>query len=104
VLLLFPEVTISTATVFNSPTLNRQQTVLPEKWIKSPGFWINDCLPVVLNEYSTVNELFGVLSKTILLRMSGTGSTLFALFKNKEEAISVQKKVDLYCRHALIKI
>ncbi len=104
VLLLFPEIAISTAVVFNSPDLNREQTPLSDNYLRHPDFWTNDCFSVVLKAYPAVANLFYLLDKKMRIRMSGTGSTLFALFKDKNKALTAQKIAQQHCRLALIKI
>jgi len=103
-LLLFPEVAISTASVFNNAELNRNQTPLAGEFLSCPDFWINDCFPVVLKSYPAVAGLFQILSEYMHVRMSGTGSTLFALFKDEKQALKAQKTAKQHCRQALIKI
>lgn len=104
VLLLFPSVSIGTKDVFQHPELNRQQTPLSAPYLTDTDFWINDCFPVVLQAYPEVSKIFSALSSDMLLRLSGTGSTLFALFNNKSEALKQQKIATAYCRTKLIEI
>lgn len=104
ILLLFPPVSIATAVVFNHPALKRNQTPLPENLLLDSNFWINDCLPVVLSQYPDIKRLYDCLNPYMPLRLSGTGSTLFALFKNKQQADKCQKISAEYCRTQLLKI
>lgn len=104
VLLLFPEVAINTTTVFNHTELNRNQTPLSDYYLKCPDFWINDCFSVVLKSYPAVANLFQLLGTKMRIRMSGTGSTLFALFNDEKQALRAQKIANQHCRQLLIKI
>lgn len=104
ILLLFPPLAIATETVFNHPGLKRNQTPLPERLLRDSNFWINDCLPVVLSEFKEIKKLFDCCYPALRLRLSGTGSTLFALFDDKQTALKQQKMVSQYCRNRLLEI
>lgn len=104
VLMLFPSIAISTESVFNHPALNRNQSLLKHAHIKDSNFWINDCFPVVLKEYPEIRQLFTRLSPMMSLRLSGTGSTLFVLCGNKQQALKYQKIASDYCRTRLVEI
>lgn len=104
VLLLFPPVSIRTENIFTHSALNRSQTPLSRSLIMDERYWINDCLPVVLQEYPEINALFKRLYPLMPLRLSGTGSTLFVLSKNKQQAINHQKIASHYCRTRLVEI
>ena len=86
VLLIFPETQISTAEVFNHVELNRSQNRLSEQYINNSNFWINDFMPLVLNEYAEVKHIYDHLKGLFRLHMSGSGSTLFAVFDRLQEA------------------
>jgi len=104
ILLLLPPVSIRTETIFTHAALNRSQTPLNRSLIMDERYWINDCLPVVLQEYSVINDLFSRLYPMMPLRLSGTGSTLFVLCDNKQQALNHQKIASDYCRTELVEI
>lgn len=103
-LLLFPELAISTRSVFQHPDLCRNQSPLPRKQLMNRDFWINDCFPIVLKDYPEISQLFKQLSPIMPLRLSGTGSTLFVLCDNQEQADRRQKIASAYCRTRLLEI
>ncbi|KAA3651255.1 MAG: 4-(cytidine 5'-diphospho)-2-C-methyl-D-erythritol kinase, partial [Proteobacteria bacterium] len=103
-LLLMPDVAISTAAVFKHPALNRQQTPLRKDLITDSRYWINDCFVVVLQDYPEIKQLFTALSPFMTLRLSGTGSAMFALCQDKQEAQRQQKIAAAYCRTLVIEI
>ncbi|WP_373778372.1 4-(cytidine 5'-diphospho)-2-C-methyl-D-erythritol kinase [Glaesserella sp.] len=84
-LVLKPEVSISTALVFQHPDLPRNtpkrklEQLLNEKWT-------NDCEKIVRDHYSEVDELLTWLLQYAPSRLTGTGSCVFAEFETEEEA------------------
>ncbi|MCB1586598.1 MAG: 4-(cytidine 5'-diphospho)-2-C-methyl-D-erythritol kinase [Xanthomonadales bacterium] len=84
--LIFPPVSISTADVFKSSELQRNQKPIETEQIHNQNFWTNACLPVVLNHFPEVKEIYETSSRYAPTYMSGTGSTLFTSFNSKSEA------------------
>ena len=84
--LIFPPVSISTVEVFKSSELQRNQKPIETEQIHNQNFWTNACLPVVLNQFSKVKEIYDISIRYAPTYMSGTGSTLFACFDSKGEA------------------
>ncbi|WP_373819087.1 4-(cytidine 5'-diphospho)-2-C-methyl-D-erythritol kinase [Glaesserella sp.] len=84
-LVLKPEVSISTALIFQHPDLPRNtpkrklEQLLNEKWT-------NDCEKIVRDHYSEVDELLTWLLQYAPSRLTGTGSCVFAEFETEEEA------------------
>ena len=103
-LLLFPNVSIATESVFKHPDLKRDQTPLPRDLMMNRDFWINDCFQVVLQEYPDIKQLHTRLNPVMRLHLSGTGSTLFVLCDNKKQALNHQKIASEYCRTKLVEI
>ncbi len=101
VLLLFPDCAINTAALFACHDLKRDQVNLCEKRINDKSFWINDFFPVVLSQYEEVSGIYQQLSPTMQLRLSGTGSTIFALFDDKESAELALEKANTVCKAIL---
>lgn len=86
ILLMFPECSISTSDLFAHKDLQRAQVELSMKSIKDKDFWINDFFPTVLKTNEMVLDVFHQLKDKIDVRLSGTGSTLFALFETQRKA------------------
>ncbi|MCF6300666.1 MAG: 4-(cytidine 5'-diphospho)-2-C-methyl-D-erythritol kinase, partial [Proteobacteria bacterium] len=91
-LLFFPPCSVNTASVFSDIELKRDQLMVSDTDALNPENWINDCLAVVLKHYPEVRDLYQLISKTVQVRMSGTGSTLFAIFKDKKAALRYQSE------------
>src|SRR5260363_359689 len=56
-------------------------------------FGRNDMQPLVAQEYAEVAHLLDRFGRIAPARMTGTGSSVFAAFKDKERADSVQSKL-----------
>jgi len=99
--LIFPKTSIPTAKVFSSNHLNRNQTPLENSAISNKDSWTNACLPVVLENYPEVAEIYRLLSKTSPIYMSGTGSTLFSCFDSKTQAQEFCSSIPSKINHVL---
>jgi len=94
--LVFPDLSISTADVFRHPRLNRntrpvdlsQTSLLPGR---------NDCEAAAMEMYPELNNIMQDLRFWGDPHMSGTGSTIFLPFDRKNTAISAAS--DLKCRY-----
>jgi 4-diphosphocytidyl-2-C-methyl-D-erythritol kinase len=84
--LIFPKTSIATMDVFSSQMLNRNQSKIELYEINNKKTWNNTCLEVVLNKYPEVNKIYQKSSVLAPTYMSGTGSTLFCCFSNKQKA------------------
>jgi 4-diphosphocytidyl-2-C-methyl-D-erythritol kinase len=95
-LLIFPELSISTAQVFSHPELSRDSKPmgLMDSGLQ-PGR--NDCETVVTKIYPEIKTIMRDLSAWGLPRMSGTGSTIFLSYKDKNTAIDAAS--ELKCRY-----
>jgi 4-diphosphocytidyl-2-C-methyl-D-erythritol kinase len=94
--LVFPEISISTAEVFRHPQLKRDSKLIDmSRASLEPGR--NDCEPVVMKIYPELNEIMQDLSSWGQPHMSGTGSTIFLQFDDKKTAISTAS--ELKCRY-----
>ena len=103
ILLLFPNLSISTAEMFRHKELNRNQCEVPFKQIHNSNFWINDFFPLLLKTNQEIRDLYNNFKNHALFRLSGTGSTLFALFQSREAAERVQKKLQNRVDSKLVK-
>ncbi len=94
--LVFPEVSISTAEVFRHSQLKRDSKMIDMSLASlEPGR--NDCEPVVLKMYPELKKIMQDLSLWGEPHMSGTGSTFFLPFDDKKTAISTAS--ELKCRY-----
>lgn len=84
--LLLPEISITTADVFNDKCLIKNQNKIEISNITNKMHWTNCCLPVVLKNYPLVADIYNKASKMSTTYMSGTGSTLFCCFDSKTKA------------------
>lgn len=94
--LVFPEISISTAEVFRHPQLKRDSEVM-DMSLASLESGRNDCEPVVMKMYPELKEIMQDLSSWGQPHMSGTGSTIFLQFDDKKTAISTAS--ELKCRY-----
>ena len=102
VLLLFPECSIPTVDVFKNKGLKRDQKPIPSQEVAEARHWINDCLPVVLANYPSVNHVYQALSQYFHVYLSGTGSTLFILFDDLDAARKAKKMAQTVCSCHLV--
>ncbi len=84
--LIFPSVSINTVEVFSHETLFREDKTIDEQKIHNKEYWTNTCLPVVLEHFPEVAEIYRTASKITPTYMSGTGSTLFCSFDSLHDA------------------
>ena len=92
ILLLFPNVNVSTAKIFASPQLTRDSVPIKMD-MKNISGYRNDCEPVTKSLYPDVEEALEWLSQYGISKMSGTGSTIFAAFDKLEDAKSVISEI-----------
>jgi 4-diphosphocytidyl-2-C-methyl-D-erythritol kinase len=94
--LVFPELSISTAQVFNHPELSRNSKPvgLMDSGLQ-PGR--NDCEAVVTKIYPEIKTIIRDLGAWGIPRMSGTGSTIFLSYEDKNTAIDAAS--ELKCRY-----
>lgn len=85
---LKPDVSISTASVFKDPHLPR---CTPKRNLSEllASEWANDCEKVVREQYSEVEDLMQELLQYAPFRLTGTGACIFAEFDTKAEAQKV---------------
>ena len=90
-LLVFPNIGVSTAEMFRHKSLTTDQAELPLQYIQQQQFWINDFFPLLLLINSEIATLYQKLKVIAPFRLSGTGSTMFAVFNTQQDAETVQK-------------
>ncbi|WP_443083423.1 4-(cytidine 5'-diphospho)-2-C-methyl-D-erythritol kinase [Vibrio sp. MEBiC08052] len=91
-LVVRPDISISTATIFSHPkltrnTLKRDLTTL----LQTP--YENDCEKIVRKLYPEVDKQLSWLLQYAPSRLTGTGSCVFAEFSNKNEAQQVLSRL-----------
>ncbi len=91
--LIFPPVQISTIDVFSHADLPRNQQAIKTTDINDECNWSNACTSVVLSSYPAVNHMYSHATRYAKTHMSGTGSTLFCAFTNKQKALDFQAKL-----------
>ena len=94
--LVFPEISISTAEVFRHSQLKRDSKLI-DMSVASLESGRNDCEPVVMEMYPAMKKIMQDLASWGQPHMSGTGSTIFLPFDDKKTAISAAS--DLKCRY-----
>jgi len=94
--LVFPEISISTAEVFRHSQLKRDSKLI-DMSLASLESGRNDCEPGVLKMYPELKKIMQDLSSWGQPHMSGTGSTIFLPFDDKKTAISAAS--ELKCRY-----
>ena len=94
--LVFPEISISTAEVFRHSQLKRDSKLI-DMSVTSLESGRNDCEPVVLEMYPELKTIMQDLASWGQPYMSGTGSTIFLQFDDKNTAISAAS--ELKCRY-----
>ncbi|HEH9614927.1 TPA: 4-(cytidine 5'-diphospho)-2-C-methyl-D-erythritol kinase [Pasteurella multocida] len=82
---LKPNVSISTATVFSDPDLIRNTPKQSLEQLLNQKY-ANDCKKVVLNHYPEVEEILHRLLQYAPSRLTGTGACVFAEFNDEESA------------------
>ncbi|OOF70533.1 4-(cytidine 5'-diphospho)-2-C-methyl-D-erythritol kinase [Rodentibacter caecimuris] len=85
---LKPNVSISTATIFNDPNLprNTAKKTLSELLTQK---YTNDCQKIVINHYPQVEQALNWLLKYAPARLTGTGACVFAEFTDEQSAQAV---------------
>ena len=84
-LLIRPDVAVSTAGVFGAPELTRDSPVLTIRGFLTTG-GRNDCEAVVRRRFPEVAEALDWLGKFAAVKLTGTGSCVFAAMPDEESA------------------
>jgi 4-diphosphocytidyl-2-C-methyl-D-erythritol kinase len=87
-LVAVPQVSVSTAKIFNDPLLTRDT---PPSKVRPVLEWggRNDCQSVVEERYPEIRNALILLNKFVSARLTGTGSCIFGGFPNETEAVKV---------------
>ncbi len=90
--LIHPQIHISTSDIFNHPQLTRNTPNIKVSTVLD-GAGHNDCEAVVKKLYPEVDYSLKCLSKFAPARLTGTGSCVFAEFKDRKSAVSAQAQL-----------
>jgi len=102
ILLLLPDVHVSTAKLFSHPALQRNQQALTANQLKDPSLWINDFFPLVLNNFPDIAAIYAKLKHDMPLRLSGSGGAMFAIFDDLGDAQRACDKASACCQALLL--
>ncbi len=91
-LVISPTCHVSTATVFQHPTLTRNTPAYDTREYKV-GMGHNDCEKVVRTAYPAVDEAMHILADMAEARLTGTGAGVFAQFATEPEALAVKMQL-----------
>ncbi|CCD29784.1 4-diphosphocytidyl-2-C-methyl-D-erythritol kinase (CMK) [Candidatus Glomeribacter gigasporarum BEG34] len=100
-LIVTPDVQAASADIFAAPELTRNTKIIKiadfleqrRNPLWPDHFGRNDMQPLVAQKYAEVAHLLDRFGRIAPARMTGTGSSVFAAFKDKERADSVQSKL-----------
>ncbi len=100
-LIVTPDVQVTTAEIFAAPELTRHTKIIriadfterqcDPLWPE--GFGRNDMQPLVAQKYVQVVHLLAWFRHIAPARMTGTGSSVFAAFKDKAQAYAAQSRL-----------
>ena len=91
-LLIYPNVPVATAQVFNAPALERATPRVTLDDFRQ-GRCRNDCEPVVREICPEVAAALDWLDARADARLSGTGASVFAAFRDKDQAASLLQEL-----------
>lgn len=87
-LVLIPDVSVSTAEIFNAPELTRDTPAIKIRDFLA-GRAINVCQTVVAKRYQAVAESLAWLNQHGKAVMTGTGACVFAAFESRQQAEAI---------------
>lgn len=92
ILLLFPPCQVATAKIFSDSELTRNtpEITITEFFEKGGR---NDCEPIARKHFPEIADAIDCLSHYTTARMTGTGSGVFANFKDKNAALEIANKI-----------
>ena len=86
-LVVTPPQFVSTAEIFSAEELKRDTPRITARQYRAGSVTRNDCEPVTRARYPLVDQALETLGKYSSARMSGTGSSVFAAFASRPEAL-----------------
>ncbi|WP_077411274.1 4-(cytidine 5'-diphospho)-2-C-methyl-D-erythritol kinase [Marinicella sediminis] len=102
VLLLLPDIHISTARLFQHNDLRRNQQCIDTALLHHQDLWINDFFPLLLSIDQSLRQLYQQLHHLNPVRLSGTGSAMFVLCKSRAEAEAAQSQLPQGLRSVVV--
>ncbi len=90
---LVPDCQVSTAEIFRSDKLTRDNKLVTIDRFNA-GFFCNDCLTVVSQLYAPVREALDTLSRFGDPRLTGTGSCVFLACDNPDSALEIAGQLE----------
>ena len=91
-LILKPNVSVSTAEVFQDPELTRNSAPITIHGFLATGGW-NDCWSVVRRRYAEVARAFDWLSRFGPVRLTGTGACVFLACESESRGREILREV-----------
>ena len=91
-LVLTPESSVSTASIFRHPELTRNTPPIKIRAFLEGAPVHNDCQPIVEALFPPVKQALDWLDQFAPSRMTGTGSSVFAAFDDQSEAEQILKQ------------
>ncbi|MBI0060136.1 4-(cytidine 5'-diphospho)-2-C-methyl-D-erythritol kinase [Gilliamella sp. M0320] len=94
-LVSYPNIEISTVTVFNDPNLPRNTPKRSIEQLMSISIddFSNDCEAVVRQRFPEIDNLIQHLSRYAPTRLTGTGACVFTRCESKQHALSIQNEL-----------
>ena len=86
-LVVTPPLAVNTREIFEAPELRRDTPRITSRQFRAGSGTRNDCEPVTRQRYPLVDEALRALGRFAHARMSGTGSSVFAAFASRPEAL-----------------
>lgn len=92
VLLLFPDCQVETRKIFSDSELTRNTPgITITEFLHKGGH--NDCEPVAKKYYPEIAQALDYLGQFAMAKMTGSGSCVFATFKDRATALKVANKI-----------
>lgn len=101
-LIVWPDVLVSTARVFEAPDLTRNSPRMTMANFLA-GAGRNDCEPVVRRLYPAVAQMMDWLGRHAPARLTGTGGAAFAAFEQAESAHAVLRQRPAGCTGVVVR-
>lgn len=96
-LILTPDIEVSTAEIFAHADLTRDSAPIRiSAFFRGAGH--NDCYPIAAKLYPQIARLKDWLNQYGTVKLSGTGSSLFARFADEKSALEVKRQLPEGCR------
>lgn len=93
-LVLIPNVHVSTAEIFQAPSLTRNTPKLDLDSLMNSS-WQNDCQELVVKRHPQVAKALDWLIEYAPSRMTGTGACVFGQFEQQQDALEVADKLSV---------